>query len=136
MKVPVDQIRPEGLTIEAEVDPQGLDCNTEIASFRSPLKIEVQLHRVNDVVNASLTVNGSMSMVCCRCLAEITTDITKNFSVDYPLEKGMRVIDLDPDIRDYIMLDYPLKPLCKENCKGLCPRCGSNLNDVTKCDCD
>lgn len=136
MKVPVDQIRPEGLTIEGVIDPKGFDLNTEIAGFQSPVKIEAVLHRVNDVVNASLSVAGTLSMVCCRCLAEFTVGITRDFIVDYPLEKGMRVIDLDPDIRDYIMLDYPLKPLCKENCKGLCPRCGANLNDVTKCDCD
>ena len=136
MKVQVDQIRPEGLVIEGVLDPQALDCNTEIASFKSPLKIEARLDRVNDVVNASLTIDGSLSMVCCRCLAEFSVGVTRNFNVDYPLEKGVRFIDLDPDIRDYIMLDYPLKPLCKENCKGLCPRCGANLNDVTKCDCD
>ncbi|MFA6384373.1 MAG: DUF177 domain-containing protein [Candidatus Omnitrophota bacterium] len=136
MKVQIDQIRPEGLTIEGSVDPQSLDLNTEIVSFNSPLKIEAGLRRVGDVVNVSLTVGGSQSMVCCRCLAEFTVGVAKNFSVDYPLEKGTRFIDLDPDIRDCIMLDYPLKPLCKGNCKGLCPRCGANLNDVTKCDCD
>jgi uncharacterized protein len=136
MKVPVDQIRPEGLTIEGVVDPQSLDCNTEIAGFHAPLKIKASLTRVNDVVNASLSVDGSLSMVCCRCLVEFTAEVARDFSVEYPLEKGERFIELDQDIRDYIMLDYPLKPLCKENCKGLCPRCGANLNDVTKCDCD
>jgi len=136
MKVQVDQIRPEGLTIEGSVDPQSLDLNTEIAGFDSPLKISASLNRINDVVSVSLNVDGSLHMVCCRCLADFTVGIKKDFTVDYPLEKGMRFIDLDPDIRDYIMLDYPLKPLCKEDCKGLCPRCGANLNDVTKCDCD
>jgi uncharacterized protein len=136
MKVQVDQIRPEGLTIEGVLDPQALDLDTEIASFKQPLAMEVRLQRVNDVVNAQVSVNGSLVLTCCRCLAEFAVDAAKSFSVDYPLEKGMRTIDLDPEIRDYIMLDYPLKPLCKEDCKGLCPRCGANLNDVTKCDCD
>jgi uncharacterized protein len=136
MKVQVDQIRPEGLTIECEADPQSLDLNTEIAVFKSPLAIEASLRRINDVVKASLAVDGQVSMVCCRCLSEFSVKVSKEFDLDYPLEKGCRTIDLDPDIRDYIMLDYPLKPLCKEDCKGLCPRCGANLNDVTKCDCD
>ena len=136
MKVFVDQIRPEGLTIQGELDPQSLDLNTEIASIKPPLKIEARLHRVNDVVNVSFIVDAVGSIVCCRCLSEVTTKISRQFCVDYPLEKGERFIDLDSDIRDYIMLDYPLKPLCKQDCKGLCPRCGVNLNDVTKCDCD
>jgi uncharacterized protein len=136
MKVNVDQIRPEGLTIECEADPQSLDLNTELAIFKSQLAIEARLRRVNDVVIASLAVDGEVSMVCCRCLSEFLVKVSKEFDLDYPLEKGCLTIDLDPDIRDHIMLDYPLKPLCKEDCKGLCPRCGANLNDVTKCDCD
>ena len=136
MKVYVDQIRPEGLSIEETADPKVLDLNTEIARFNDSVMIQARLERVNDVVTVSLRVNGSVSMVCCRCLEEFTVAVNKDFSVDYALEKGMRVIDLDPDIRDYIMLDYPLKPLCKQDCKGLCPICGENRNDPAKCDCD
>jgi uncharacterized protein len=43
-------------------------------------------------------------------------------------------IDLDKDIRDYAILAVPMKKLCSENCKGLCPKCGKNLNDDL-CDC-
>lgn len=136
MKVQVDRIRPEGLTILEQADAQKLDLNTEIAGFHAPIQIEARLQRVNDVVNAAVNVRGTLSMVCCRCLSEFSAAVDKDFVIDYPLEKGMRTIDLDPDIRDYIMLEYPVKPLCKETCKGLCPRCGANLNSVAKCDCD
>ena len=136
MKVQVDRIIPEGLTVQEQTDPQKLDLNTDIAGFNSPLQVEARLQRVNDVVNASLTVRGRLSMKCCRCLSEFIVEVDKDFSVDYPLEKGARTIDLDPDIRDYIMLEYPLKPLCKESCKGLCPGCGADLNTVAKCNCD
>ena len=43
-------------------------------------------------------------------------------------------IDLAKDIRDYAILAVPMKKLCSEDCKGLCPKCGKNLNDGT-CDC-
>ena len=136
MKVQIDQIRPEGLTIEENLDSKALELDTEIATVQGPLAVTARLRRVNDVVQAGLTVKGSISLVCCRCLDEFTVTVNTDFNVDYPLEKGVRFIDLDPDIRDYILLDYPIKPLCKEDCKGLCPKCGQNLNNVTKCDCD
>ncbi|MDP2905278.1 MAG: DUF177 domain-containing protein [Candidatus Omnitrophota bacterium] len=44
------------------------------------------------------------------------------------------MIDLTEDIREGIMLDYPIKPLCKPDCSGLCPVCGADLN-VHKCRC-
>jgi uncharacterized protein len=37
-------------------------------------------------------------------------------------------IDLGPIVREYLMLEYPLKPLCKPDCQGLCTVCGENLN--------
>jgi uncharacterized protein len=136
MKVQVDQIRPEGLIIESQIDPVSLDLNTDIVSFKSGLEVEARLSRISDVVSASMSVKGLISMVCCRCLSEFPVKVDKDFIVDYPLEKGMRTLDLDPDIRDFIMLDYPLKPLCKQDCAGLCPGCGANLNEVKRCDCD
>jgi uncharacterized protein len=136
MKVQIDQIRPEGLTIEAKLDPKELALDTEIAAVQGPLALTARLQRVNDVVQARMSIMGLIKLVCCRCLEDYTVAVDTDFDVDYPLEKGIRTIDLDPDIRDYILLDYPIKPLCKEDCKGLCPKCGQNLNSVTKCDCD
>jgi uncharacterized protein len=43
-------------------------------------------------------------------------------------------IDLSEDVRDYALLALPMKKLCSENCKGLCPKCGKNLNDGP-CEC-
>jgi uncharacterized protein len=40
-------------------------------------------------------------------------------------------IDLAPLVREYMLLDIPMKPLCRPDCKGLCPVCGQNLNDST-----
>ncbi|HET6915863.1 MAG TPA: DUF177 domain-containing protein [Acidimicrobiales bacterium] len=45
----------------------------------------------------------------------------------YPL-KG-ELLDLQPLVRDALLLDLPLAPLCREDCKGLCPTCGADLND-------
>jgi uncharacterized protein len=44
------------------------------------------------------------------------------------------VIDLEPMVRDALLLELPLAPLCRDDCAGLCPTCGANRNDEP-CDC-
>ncbi len=46
-----------------------------------------------------------------------------------------KVIDLDPILREQILLSLPAYPVCQESCKGLCPACGQNLNE-RECGCD
>lgn len=48
---------------------------------------------------------------------------------------GGKQIDLSPAVREQILLSVPASPLCREDCKGLCPRCGKDLNDGD-CGCD
>ena len=86
---------------------------------------------------------GSMLLTCARCLrpfqAEFRLDVQELFAPgaeqdddEYPLEEG--VLDLEPMIRDAVMLAMPFAPLCKPDCLGLCPRCGGDRN-VGECRC-
>jgi uncharacterized protein len=61
-------------------------------------------------------------------------DFKKQLHLNYPLDKSEHTLDLSNDIREEIVLDYPIKPLCGVQCKGLCPKCGENLNQAT-CKC-
>lgn len=47
---------------------------------------------------------------------------------------GAKYVDLTDEVRSELLVRFPLKPLCKKDCKGLCPRCGANLNSET-CSC-
>ena len=66
---------------------------------------------------------------------QLNTDFDEVFAyktVDFT-ESGLYVpedgnIDLGPVVREYLMLEYPIKPLCKPDCQGLCTVCGENLN--------
>jgi uncharacterized protein len=75
-----------------------------------------------------------MRISCSRCLEEFESDFKKVIALNYPVDKSDPVINLEPDIREEIIIDYPLKPLCKPDCKGLCPKCGRNLNEGN-CSC-
>ena len=84
---------------------------------------------------------GELRAVCRRCLTEFVTplerDIQVMFSADpdlqddpsvYPLAEPLAQVDLRPALREEVALAVDAYPLCREDCRGLCPRCGADLN--------
>ncbi len=111
-----------------------LDLETDIIKFHGPLSIEAEVSRITNAVTVNLALRGLGYVRCSRCLDEFEIDFRKNLRLNYPVEKSDTTLDLDPDIREEIILDYPIKPLCSPGCKGLCSRCGKNLNEGS-CNC-
>lgn len=83
---------------------------------------------------------GSTQLECVRCLSEYSQSLRWEFTELYAFtrdnitESGLLVpenahIDLQPLVRDFALLEIPIKPLCSPDCKGLCPECGQNLNE-------
>ena len=80
--------------------------------------------------------------VCDRCLIPIVKDLTLEYEKGVALSNTLenednddyliavdRQLDLDEPMREAIILDFPTKHLCREDCKGLCPKCGKDLNE-------
>lgn len=103
----------------------------------------LRLESLVDGILASGTIEGSMELVCARCL----TNMTSPFAVDvdelfapgataeddaYPVSEG--TIDLEPLIRDAVLMAMPFAPLCRPGCLGLCERCGGDRN-MDECTC-
>lgn len=129
MKIDINQIPFEGITQEEYVVASQLDLETDIVKFRGPVKIKADISRITNAVTVELALSASMHMNCGRCLNEFEIGFKKNLKLNYSVDKLEPIIDLDPGIREEIILDYPIKPLCNPNCKGLCPECGKNLNE-------
>lgn len=129
MKIEVSSIPSEGLVLQEEVEPGAFDLETETVKFAGPIKIIAEIYKITNTVTVSLELKSFLSLSCSRCLAEFETGLQKRLRFSYPIDKNQRSIDLGPDIRQEIILDYPIKPLCKIDCQGLCPECGKNLNE-------
>jgi len=129
MKIRIAQITPEGITLEENVAASSLDLETDTVKFRGPVDIKAEASRITNAVSVDLRLSGLMSLVCSRCLNEFEVELKKKLKLNYPVDKDQQVIDLGPDIREEIILDYPMQPLCTVNCRGLCPKCGKNLNE-------
>ena len=112
---------------------------------------DLHLSRLTGVVRATRTPQGILLQVtfqvlidleCVRCLTgfqqTLNIEFTElyAFSQRYMTDSGLimpesGIIDLAPVLRDYILLEIPISPLCRPDCKGLCPICGNNLNETT-----
>ena len=128
MKIKINDIPKEGLTIEERKDASELDLTRDDLKFVTPVTLSVFINRDKDEAYAHVTASGKIEAVCSRCLGSYGIDFEKDFDFSYDL-KGKTTLDLTDDIRSEIILEYPIKPLCKAGCKGLCQVCGKNLNE-------
>ncbi len=105
-----------------------------------PLLGEFDAVRTSEGILIRGTFTSYMTATCGRCLAEYTQELTAEVSeiFYYPVfvaPPGGLVIhgdgnaDLGPLVREVSLLAMPMKPLCREDCLGLCPECGQNLNE-------
>jgi uncharacterized protein len=144
---------PTGATRRYELDDEQLDLGD--GRKVRPIKGNVRLTRTQNGVLADANVWGEIQIECGRCLTEVTQPLEFPFSEEYyqtvvvntgaalpkPEEPDVFLIDethkldLGEAMREYALLSVPMLPLCREDCKGLCPECGANLNDE-ECGCD
>ena len=105
----------------------------------SPIELSLRLESVVEGVLVTGTAKVLIQGSCARCLDEIseTEEIDLQELYCYPGKElddpdASRIegdlIDLEPVLRDAVVLDLPFTPLCRPDCAGLCPECGANLN--------
>ncbi|MGH2663326.1 MAG: YceD family protein [Actinomycetota bacterium] len=109
----------------------------------APVDVDVLLENVVEGILVSGPLAGTFALRCARCL----TGFVQEFRIEvhelyapgatdqddqYPLSEGS--IDLDPMVRDNVMLSMPFSPLCRPDCRGLCERCGGDRN-LGECSC-
>lgn len=127
------------------VDIEGGNCT---------VKGTVRLTRTDRSILAKGSIQTEIELTCSRCLSPFncpltltieeeyfpTTDIYSGTPLPLPDEPGCftidehNILDLTEAIRQYAILAIPMKPLCHQDCAGLCPTCGANLN-LSSCNC-
>ena len=131
---------------DAEPSKIGLD-----ERFIGTVKIEARIDKSVRQIFLQAEIQAEGSFFCDRCIeifhqemntaysmvyvqgARSTIDLNKEEEIQI-LAADMNYIDLDDDVRQYILLTIPQKLLCKEDCQGFCPTCGVNKN-IASCTC-
>ena len=128
MNINLAQIPEKGLEVSEDLDPFAIDLQTEELTFTTPIHIKAQVHKVLNAVSIKAQVKADTLLLCHRCLEEFPAKFSEEYCFDYSVSPADRFLELDDDLRQEIMLSYPLKLLCKPECKGICPKCWKNLN--------
>lgn len=141
-----DLLEHPGSSRKVHVAKEFEDLGTELVRVPAdaPVRLDILLESVVEGILVSGPVSGRMTMSCARCLRPFTQefefDVTELYAPgakieddEYPLaEDG--AIDLEPLVRDTVLLAMPFSPLCRPDCKGLCERCGGDRN-LGECSC-
>lgn len=129
----------------------------QLYSLAAPLQVEVEAYRAEGRIIAAISVSGSVTVSCSRCLGPagvaIEGELRYLFSLDKEEDKKAEPdyetdgeeelmildswedeIDLGPLVWEVMITLLPTAPLCSEECRGLCPKCGADLN-TSSCTC-
>ena len=164
MEILIEQIKKEGLVFEFEKSAAAFPALAEMVDkgeweFSAPIKTTLRAQRIGDMVEIDGDIETSVRLPCSRCLQPFETHLKPRFALTYlhrttngiedtePQEielssEDMGIvyfqgekIDLKYPVQEQVVMQYPLRGLCKKDCKGLCPKCGADLNE-NLCDCD
>lgn len=158
MKIQVTKIPEEGISLDflregdwfREVVPDA----DEVGFSLQAVHASIMVRRTEKAVIAEGRVETVVNVACSRCLENARVPVGTSFRYTFLPADDMvlqdrelsaediefsyfdgEMIDLDPLIYEQIVLQIPIKTLCREDCRGLCPRCGTNCN-VSGCNCD
>jgi uncharacterized protein len=152
MRFKINEIGDDGLTLDVAITSEWLAeaCpDLDAHPGARGLKLRGRLSKSGDDYLLQGRIGGSLEASCARCLDPARFSIDATVTTTFvPADEGEDLgddanvvgfagneIDLGDEVRDEILLAIPLKPLCKEDCRGLCSVCGGNRN-ATPCDCE
>ncbi len=162
MLIKIHELELHPIDFEEEFRPGILDFGPEFrqaSALRTAGRAQlVEEHRGKRQKIKDIRLNGDLAttfeLPCARCLEPVVQDVAHKFDLLYrpqgadagPEERSVTATEaevsyyqgegllLEDALREQVLLAVPLKVICREDCKGLCPHCGKNLN-MEQCSC-
>lgn len=148
LKLNVAAIREGSSFFETEASPADVDLATT-EEFHASLHITYDCNKVGDEVFIKSTLSTVVDLTCDLCLEPFRTKLhetvemilTKDHKLVereaedvYLLSNSTTEVDITDSVKQTLLLAIPYKKICTNDCKGLCPMCGANLN-IESCSC-
>lgn len=138
--------RPGSQRTTSITAPAPADLGIEVLGVPegSPVEFDIRLEAVMEGVLVTGTARAGLAGECSRCLEEIDDEVVADFQELFVYEESDTatdgededvsrlegdLLDLEPLLRDAVVLTLPFQPLCREDCPGLCAECGARLAD-------
>lgn len=137
--------------VHLEEPADTLKLQAEEVKFVKPVKVNLLVSKSKDQLICRGEIIAPVVLECSRCLLEYEMDLTSNlnFVIDlvgtpdeadseedsyFLADPSQAFFVIDDLVKEAVIVSLPLKPLCSEDCKGLCPVCGTDLNK-SQCHC-
>ncbi len=154
--VDLKDLAQDKISLEGILQPGELDFSSDHVRQAGELNWKATAERAGEEIRIVGSLGTTMEQICSRCLEPALSEISKSFDLFFR-ERDEQMFDEDNEIelteedtrtafftgtqlmigdilKEQVLLALPMKPLCKVDCKGLCPTCGTNLNLGT-CGC-
>jgi len=153
MKIRVDEIPESGRRLHVHWSQDRLESmlppnDPKGFALERPLNADLEIHKRSDHIEITGALSGQLTLVCDRCLDEYSSALVRSVRIllfheslgprqedvelapdelEYEFFDG-EIIEVERMIAEELFLELPIRRLCSEECRGLCPRCGANLN--------
>jgi uncharacterized protein len=154
MRLDLSQVRTGREHYEKVYDPGLFSADREAFQVVAPVALSFDILKDKEQFHLTGTVRTTLELPCSRCLEPFRSPVDASFDLRYQphaLNTGSDEREIEEDdlstafyendeidlgqlMREQFYLSVPMKPLCQDDCRGLCPVCGTNLNRGT-CEC-
>lgn len=135
MKIETARVPVEGLEIEIEEPSSIMEMRNDRYCFNTSIQLNLKASLIGTTLYVTGAICTTVDMRCDRCLELFERQVgNKKYIFEKQVKYPGEIIDLTPSIREDTILNLPVRLLCREDCRGLCPQCGGNLNKK-QCGC-
>lgn len=155
MTLDLTQIRQPETQVSRRYEPDAFKGRSDAYRVIAPVELRFTVYKDRDRLRLAGVVTTTLELACSRCLEPFELPVASSFDERYTPQSentgegegevgddDLSVayyqddqIDLSQLMEEQFYLALPMKPLCREDCRGLCPSCGTNLNEAT-CGCE
>ena len=123
------------LALEEDIPASQWEIDSSDIKFIGNIHLDCRLIKISKAITATVEVTTQRKITCSRCLKEVDQPHRDELKLAYSLDQLGEYLEIDKDVREEVLLVFPMKVFCREDCRGLCSHCGADLN-LGQCQCN
>ena len=134
--IDVARLKPDGERFEGVLDDAVLELDDEYVKPFAGIRYVLDARLIGRELLVRGTLEQDFDAVCSRCGGDFDFTVkVPGFTTSFETSEKTEFVDLTAELRESIILHLPNYPVCRVDCRGVCPQCGKNLNEGP-CSCD
>lgn len=134
MKIFIETLTERPRELKEAIPAADWEMSSSYMDFIDTITIDCSVNKIQNIIHVETHTSFTEKIVCGRCLEERVRPQERAYTFDITEYNANGYLDISTMVREELLLEYPIKALCSDTCKGICPVCGVNLNTET-CTC-